>query len=69
MCDGIKALMKDFDDSKIEKIESLCIPSFKLTMESRKNHKAQSSLQLDDGIKLQGATESITVEVIAGLPN
>ena len=64
LCDGIKSIMKDVDESKVKKLQSILIPSFSVSMINKE--MSGFSLKLDELLKAQGGCESAKIELISG---
>ena len=67
MCDGIMRLMSDIDESKLQQLPNLCIPSFSLEV---RNETVGVPATTFDDIKVGStATHSSSINLIPGKPS
>lgn len=72
MSDTIKAMMKEVDESKIQKFDEIMIPSFKIEMTNQEMDKKTSSFQISEGVggtSMKGGCQSAIIEMISGIPS
>lgn len=70
LSDKVRTLMKDINPEQIKKLQSLTIPSFKLSIENQPVSSDLTSLKIqeDDGLKISGGNQTADIELISGLP-
>ena len=72
MSEQVKSIMKDIDESKINKLEKLYVPSFQIGIESQEIDTSQSTIEASSepgSLQIKGGCMSCDIEMISGLPN
>jgi len=69
ICDQVKAITKDIDETKIKKHAELLVPSFKVAMESREVDTTRSNIKVSNELSIKGGCETCSIELISGLPS
>lgn len=71
MCEQIKTLLKDFDESKAQKYSEVLLPSFTASVENKELNTNQAKLQLSNDVgaaSMNGGCFSAEITLISGLP-
>lgn len=68
LCDKVRTVMKDIDPLQIKKLRSLTVPSFKIELKNQKIAGELGGLKLGDDEVIAGGTQSVSIELISGLP-